>query len=235
MESPETLPLFSETLFSSAQEKPRLAPERKAADPPAAARKSPAFAEGDAARRRERYAFLVNLHEASLVRLARRLCAGDEDRAQDLVQDALIRGYKAFLNAQFTEGTNARAWFSRILVNCFLSDHRRDKWKAGANFETLTSHGEGGPAETHAPPADDPDAALMNSVLEEPIEKAMAALPEGQRLCVWLVDVEEWDYAEVAKALKIPVGTVRSRLSSARLKLHTRLLDYARTIRKVKE
>ena len=218
------LPRRSSTL----QEKPNSLPNSRE-------EKFVSLTEKEAQHRRSRYEALIREHEASLIRSARRLCAGDEDHAQDLVQDAFIRGYKAFLEERFIEGTNARAWFAKILVNGFLSDHRRDKWKAGANLDLLTANGESGPVETHVSPTERPDTALLVSVLEEPIERAMASLPEGQRLCVWLVDVEEWEYAEVAEALKIPIGTVRSRLSSARLKLHSLLLEYARTIRKVKE
>jgi len=67
--------------------------------------------------RRAAFAALARTHEASLYRTARRLCAGDEDRSQDLVQDALIRAYEAYVGGRFREGLNVRAWFLRILTN----------------------------------------------------------------------------------------------------------------------
>lgn len=154
---------------------------------------------------------------------------GDKDRAQDLVQDALVRGYQAFAGGQFAEGSNARAWLLRILTNGFLNDERDRKLRAGLSLDAVTSGGEGGPEATHAPAHERPDAALLAGTLDEPLEQALAALPEGQRACVLLVDVEGLGYAEAAEALDIPVGTVRSRLATARLKLHSLLSKEARS------
>lgn len=61
--------------------------------------------------RRAAFADLARVHKARLLSAARRLCRGDEDRAQDLVQDALIRAYEAYLGGKFREGLNAHAWF----------------------------------------------------------------------------------------------------------------------------
>src|SRR5205823_1124685 len=89
-------------------------------------------------RRRGVYEALIREHEALLLGVARRMCAGDEDRAQDLVQDVLVRGYEAFVDGRFEEGTNARAWLMRILTNRFINEHkRRQKWEADIDIDTL--------------------------------------------------------------------------------------------------
>jgi RNA polymerase sigma-70 factor (ECF subfamily) len=80
---------------------------------------------------------------------------------------------------------------------------------------------------------DRPEAALMATIMEEPLERALASLPEALRVCVILVDIEEMEYAEAAAALGIPIGTVRSRLSRARQQLQEQLQSYARNARKV--
>ena len=130
---------------------------------------------------------------------------------------------------KFQEGGNLKAWLTRILVNIYLNDYqRKQKWDAGVTVEHLTSGGEGGPESTHAAEETVPGATLMANTLDEPLEKALAALPEGFRLCVLLVDVEGMEYVEAAAALGVPVGTVRSRLARARFKLHELLADYAR-------
>lgn len=179
--------------------------------------------------RRHAFGDLVRLHEASLLRTARRLCSGDEDRASDLVQDALVRAYEAYAAGKFREGLNARAWFLRILTNLFINDyHRRQRQGTDLDLDAVTASGDIGPESTHAAPVDVPGEALLASTLDEPLEKALSALSEGLRLCALLVDVEGLDYAEAAAALDVPVGTVRSRLSRARFQLHALLAQYGR-------
>ncbi len=179
--------------------------------------------------RRAAFVALARRHEADLVRAARRLCRGDDDRAQDLVQDALIRAYLAYVGDRVDHERNLRAWLLRILTNLFINDHkRRQKWEADIDVETLTRGGETGLASTHAAPADVPGVALMDATLDEELERALALLSDPLRLCVILVDMEGLDYAEAAAALGVPIGTVRSRLSRARMQLHDRLMDYAR-------
>jgi RNA polymerase sigma-70 factor (ECF subfamily) len=186
--------------------------------------------DGNAALSREAFGALLLQHEADLLRVARRLCrGGDEDQAQDLVQDALVRAYQAFLDGQYHEGPNTRAWLVRILTNGFINAYnRRTKWEAGLDVDTLTAGGEIGPAWTHAAASDTPGANLLAGTLDEPLETALATLSDGLRLCVLLVDVEGMDYAQAAETLGVPVGTVRSRLSRARFQLHEMLEQYGR-------
>ena len=183
---------------------------------------------------RASYAELIRQHEAELLRTARRLCNGNSDQAQDLVQDTLIRGYEAYLDGRFEIGTNARAWLFRILTNGYINTHRRSsRWEARVDVATLTANGEAGPEATHAAPADRPDMALLASTLDEPLERALATLSEELRVCVILVDIEGLEYAETAVALGIPIGTVRSRLSRARMQLHRTLYNYAHDRRRI--
>lgn len=182
-----------------------------------------------ARREREQFAEMARRCEAALMRAALRLCRGGHDCAQELVQDALVRGYEAFRAGKFREGFSPQAWLTRILTNNFINEYRRKaKWDAGVDVETLTSGGEAGPAVTHAAPADVPGAALLSETLDEPLERALDALPDALRVTVLLVDVEGASYAEAAQALSVPVGTVRSRLARARFLLQDLLKEYAR-------
>ncbi|MBV9849444.1 MAG: sigma-70 family RNA polymerase sigma factor [Armatimonadetes bacterium] len=185
--------------------------------------------QADAERRRAAFAALALQHEGDLLRAARRLCRGDADRAADLAQDALVRAYEAYRDGRFTEGSNPRPWLLRILTNLFINDyHRRRRWESGLDVDTLTSGGEAGPAQTHAPPSEIPGVALLEGVLDEELEAALAMLPAPLRACVVLVDVEGLEYAEAAAALGVPIGTVRSRLARARMRLEDLLADWAR-------
>ena len=184
----------------------------------------------EAAVRRHAFAAIARQQETNLLRAARRLCRGDEDHAQDLVQEALVRAYKAYSAGNYEESAATPwPWLLRILTNLFINDYnRRRKWDAGVDLDTVTASGEAGPAETHAPPCDMPGLVLLAETLDEELEQALARLSEPLRLCVVLVDMEGLDYAEAAKTLNIPIGTVRSRLSRARLQLQDLLQDYGR-------
>ncbi len=186
--------------------------------------------ETEAAVRRRAFGLLAREQEGNLLRAARRLCRGNDDWAQDLAQDALVRAYKAYSTGGYAEGAATPwPWLLRILTNLFINDYnRRRKWEAGVDLDTLTASGEGGPAETHAAAGDVPGVALLAETLDEELEQALGRLPEAMRLCVVLVDMEGLDYAEAARALGVPIGTVRSRLSRARLQLQDLLRDYAR-------
>lgn len=159
------------------------------------------------------------------------MCAGSEDTAQDLVQEALIRGYEAFLADRFMPGTNARAWLLRILTNLFINHYNRSKkWEASVDAEAAA---EAVGARTTAGTSDgQPERSLLESTLDEPLERALSALPDEFRLCVVLVDIEGLEYAEAAAIAGVPIGTVRSRLSRARLQLHKALYDYACNLRR---
>ena len=176
-------------------------------------------------RLRAAFARLLDQHEAAVVRAARRLCGGNDDEAHDLVQDALIKGYIAYLAGQYQDGTNARAWLLRILTNGFINGyHHKRRWEDPGDIDALEMDGA---SSLRAPAADQPDTALLACALDEPIERAIAALSPGLRACIELVDIGEMDYAETAATLDVPIGTVRSRLFRARQQLHRALTPYA--------
>ena len=185
---------------------------------------------GTAPAARRRFVELMERCESALMRAALRLCRGGHDCAQELVQEALVRAYEAFRKGQFREGAghNPQAWFLRIMTNYFINEHRRKrKWEAGVDVATLTAGGEVGPPSTHAASGDQPESALLARSFDEPLEKALLALPDALRQTVLLVDVDGLSYDEAASELKIPVGTVRSRLSRARYTLAQTLHEWA--------
>lgn len=185
--------------------------------------------------RRARFALIIVQQEATLLRAARRLCGGSkEDRAQDLVQDTLLKGYAAFVEGRFAEGSNARAWLLRILTNNYITDYnRRQKWDAAVDMDTLTADGDTGPQILRASEADRPEEALLAQLLNEPLETALNSLSQDLRACIVLVDIEELTYEKVALALHVPIGTVRSRLFRARQQLHAMLYAYGQQHRHI--
>lgn len=169
-------------------------------------------------RRRAAYEHIACEHQGALLSHALRLCSRVHAVAEEYVQDALVRGYEAFLDGKFREGTNARAWLLKILTNSFLSERRRDRFHSSESVEELQT-AVNTPAALQTTQREDPEWLALSTTFSEPIELALDALPDELRLAVLLTDVEELSYAEVASICKIPVGTVRSRLFRARREL----------------
>ena len=136
-----------------------------------------------------------------LRRFARALTSGSRS-ADDLVHDCVVNALK---NAdKFEPGTNLRAWLFTILRNCFISEIRRDRNRADS--VAMPDWAISGVA-----PANQEDTLMLCRLRDE-----LSALPNDQRTVLLLVVLEGMSYEETAEVLKIPVGTVRSRLSRAR-------------------
>ena len=137
-----------------------------------------------------------------LLRFARRL-TGDSSGAEDLVQETLLNAWRSF--HQFREGTSARAWLYRILVNAFYGQGR--KIRTLSAMVPLESQTGGNRA--------------MIERLE--INQALDSLPLEHRTVLLLGVVEGFNCREVSEILSVPMGTVMSRLSRARRSLCEKL------------
>lgn len=153
----------------------------------------------------------------------------DPDQARDLVQETYLRVYRSF--AQFTPGTNLRAWAFTIMHSVFNSAYRRtQRAQEGLSMfaqEIQTTAVLEDDAEAQSGPVALASAAERMEWAESEIDHALQALPEEFRLAILLVDVGELSYDEAAALLACPVGTVRSRLFRARRLLFTALHEYA--------
>lgn len=145
--------------------------------------------------------------------------------AEDLTQDTLIRAYERY--DLFTPGTNFRAWLFTILTHLYLNDCERAR-RRPVSTSLDTTNDEGSVWEfPDTGTSSNPEAMLLTDTLDEPIQQALDALPEEFRVAVLLVDMEEMSYQEAADALRIPVGTVRSRVSRGRALLRRKLTQNA--------
>ena len=144
----------------------------------------------------------------------------NEADAEDLVQDTYLRAFRSM--DQFEPGTNLRAWLYTILHNLHLNA-RRDE---GRNPVTIDK----GVVEHAVEVADgqaNPEELLLQRARDADVREALDSLPEAFRAAVWLRDVEQFSYAEIAKIVSVPIGTVMSRISRGRRLLHDRLLARA--------
>jgi RNA polymerase sigma-70 factor (ECF subfamily) len=129
---------------------------------------------------------------------------GSGDRADDLVQDSLVKAWGA--SASFTEGTSLRAWLFTIARNTFYSNHRKSRREVqdvdGAAASRLVSN----PAQIgHLDLAD--------------FRTALASVPDDQREALILVGASGFSYEEAAEICGCAVGTIKSRVNRARQKL----------------
>jgi RNA polymerase sigma-70 factor (ECF subfamily) len=151
------------------------------------------------------------------------------DGAEDLVQDTYLKAFRG--RDRFVAGTNLKAWLYTILHNTWRNRRRdRARSRVEADSEVVDQAADQAGDMVSAPP-DSPEALLVNAALSDELREALEALPEAFREAVWLRDVEELTYQEIATALEVPIGTVMSRLSRGRRQLHAALVAAGATKR----
>ena len=136
--------------------------------------------------------------------------------AEDLVQETYLKAFRA--SAQFQRGTNLKAWLFTILHNSFRNMRRHDvRNPVDVNSETVElAADQRGDEQT-------PEQLLSRATLDSDLQAALDGLPDAFRQAVWLRDVEEFSYAEIARIVDVPIGTVMSRISRGRRMLFERL------------
>ena len=163
-------------------------------------------------------------HLDVVYRAAIALCR-DRESAEDLVQGTFLKAFERF--GSFKKGTNCRAWLLQILRYTWIDQLRRRKLIG----QSLPFEEE---LIADAPHSDEivwSDARdLLENFSDEQVIRALKELPDGQRLTLFLIDVEQLSQEEVAKITDVAVGTVKSRTSRARAALKEKLLSYAKEI-----
>ena len=158
----------------------------------------------------------------SLYRTALRLTRDAAD-AEDLVQDTYLKAFRAA--DRFQPGTNLRAWLFTILHNT-ARNRVRDRARAAVDVdseavERAADGGSFGPLGSS--PVETPETLMIRATLAPELQRAIDELPDAFRQAVWLRDVEDFTYAEIAEMLSVPIGTVMSRISRGRQLLYQRL------------
>jgi RNA polymerase sigma-70 factor (ECF subfamily) len=157
----------------------------------------------------------------SLYRTALRLTHVPAD-AEDLVQETYLKAFRAA--DRFQAGTNLRAWLFTILHNTARNRARdRARDTVTADSEVVDRADDSAGAWAGKGQVETPETLLLRDTLTPDLQAAVEALPDAFRQAVWLRDVEEFSYAEIAEMLAIPVGTVMSRISRGRRLLFDRL------------
>jgi len=152
-------------------------------------------------------------HLTALYRTAKFLVRNPAE-AEDLVQDVYLEALKSF--HRFQPGTNCKAWLFSILFHRF--HHLRRRMLKSSLEETLPDQ-DSMAAEPPAP----------QEIKDEEILAALDKVPLAFREVVVMADIEEFSYKEIAGALKLPLGTVMSRLSRGRKLLREELSEVAKS------
>jgi RNA polymerase sigma-70 factor, ECF subfamily len=140
---------------------------------------------------------------------------GDEAGAADTAQDTFITAYRRL---DTYRGGSFKSWLLRIATNTCYDELRRRKRRPATSFEDLTppETNDGPPIASDAP---SPEEEAEQSELSRAIQDCIKRLGDDQRMVLVLSDIEGYSYQEIAAMVDVKTGTVKSRLSRARLNM----------------
>jgi RNA polymerase sigma-70 factor (ECF subfamily) len=162
---------------------------------------------------------LISHYLSAAQRLAQQILR-TEEAAADAVQDALIKVHRAL--PRFQDG-NFRSWLLRIVTNTCYDYLRSQRRRSTVSLEDLTEPSGAEFPQLRADELQNPEMLVTQQESLQFLLQAIEALPAWHRDVVLLVDVHGYDYTEAAEMLKLPLGTVKSRLSRARSALRDQL------------
>ena len=169
-------------------------------------------------------------HKEALMNHALRLTHNERD-AEDLVQDTLIRACRHF--DKYEAGTNCKAWLCRIMTNEFITQYRHNQ-REYACVDRSEELNENHPDLTEKYYSDD-DYVESSEDFSDEVSSALHNVPEDFRAIVVMADLQEQSYREISEKLRIPIGTVMSRLFRGRQMLRNKLRDYALSLGIIRE
>ncbi len=150
---------------------------------------------------------------------------GDEDQAADAAQEAFISAFRSITSFR---GGSFKAWLMRTVTNACYDELRRKKRRPTTPLEPEMDDGD----EMDSPrwladPNFTPEQVAEADEVEHAIQHCLEALPVEFRAVVVLADIQGMDYTEVAASVRVPLGTIKSRLARARLRLRECLRGFA--------
>lgn len=163
----------------------------------------------------------------SVYRFALRLTGGESDQAADLVQETFLRAYRSW--DTYNAGTNCRSWLFTICRHAFLRAVEMRARRPEEHAVELTPAAESLASVLYFDEvrAADPERTFFNSFVDKDVMAALDRLPPDFREAVVLADLEGMPYDEIAAVLKVPKGTVKSRIFRGRKLLQQELYEYA--------
>lgn len=172
---------------------------------------------------RHAYGDLVGHHRAGVVNVVFRMC-GNMDLAEEAAQEAFLRAWQHL--ASYQPRHSFRSWVYRIAINAALDALRQPSSKREQSFSDFEKPGEEdlGIVGTWPSSEDNPESAVETRQRTEQVRRAVLNLPAPSRAVLVLREYGGLSYNEIATSLDIPIGTVMSRLSSARSQMRQALI-----------
>jgi RNA polymerase sigma-70 factor (ECF subfamily) len=168
---------------------------------------------------RAAFAQLYEAHKGPLFNFLFRMC-WDRNVAEDCLQEVMIAVWKAA--PTWEPSAQVNTWIFRIARNIWINEGRRAR-RRPALFSHMGSSDEDGSGPDFPDQAAGPENSTLTGEARAAVRKAIEQLPEHERMVVLLSEFEGLKYAEIAEILEIPVGTVKSRMSSASERLRALL------------
>jgi RNA polymerase sigma-70 factor (ECF subfamily) len=142
---------------------------------------------------------------------------GQRQAAEDAAQEAFINAWRSIGSFR---GESFRAWLLRIAANLCRDELRRRGRRPSSSLDTALEAGMPDPVDEEPLP----EESALNAELRNSLDAALAELPEEQRTAIVLCDIEGLDYAEIALAMNSSLGTVKSRIARARMRMREVML-----------
>jgi len=145
--------------------------------------------------------------------------------AEDLLQETFVKAWAGY--GAFDPDTNLRAWMFRIMINTWISSHRRTERRPKEALTDSFTDAQLGAESARAVGLPSAEAQALQAMPNERIRNALQTLPQDLQAIVYYADVCQFAYKEIAAIEGIPVGTVMSRVYRARRQLRVALCDVA--------
>lgn len=177
---------------------------------------------------KKRFTEIVLAHAGALHRFAFSLCKNNFD-AEDLVSETILKAFENF--SKLKDESKVKQWLFRILNNQFISNYRSRKKIVELKTQSNENHSDvletfslfEALAKSDFVAEGNPEKEFISKITQAQIEKAINELPEEFRSALTLCEMEDFSYAEISEVLKVPIGTVRSRIARGRIVLQKKL------------
>ena len=176
-----------------------------------------------------RYEAIVQRYARHVYNVAYRM-TGNEADARDLSQEAFLRVYRAL--RRVAPDAPLESWLYRIVSNLHIDLLRKRPRGRVESLDAPVETARGEFLREMPDPASSPEAIIEREQLDATIQRVLGTLSEDLRMVVVLSDVEGYSYEEIAMSLRVPLGTVKSRLHRARQILQQRLGPYVEARRR---
>lgn len=157
----------------------------------------------------------IYAHRPFLLQYAKKLTWNDDTYAEDLVQNTYVSAIR--FERTFEPGTNMKGWLKTILYNGFVNDFRGKRKESGRidlNVEWMAEEG--------------PSFVVDRHEIGDKVQKALYKLTPRDRNVAIMCFIQGYTYEEISKIIDVPVGTVRSCVSTTRKRLQQSLANYQR-------